>query len=296
VSRLAELGAYLGAALMVASGAVVLGQQWNALNQPGQVELLLGLSLLLVAAGAIVVGLSRSRADTYSVTGQAILRRLSGTLLTLGAAAAAGGIVVAILPTSGEISESEVGRALVAASLVSLAILVAARIFSPSAFVEMALYAAVLGISGGVLLWTGSPSETAVKTTLFAVGLSWALLATFSRAFTVPPLATVLGLALAFFAANIGAGATSRDLFLSALVIVGVAVYLLRPSWPYVVVAMLSAVTLTVSLLGDAYGPAIALLAAGVVLLAFAGAVLLLQRRHRVVDVREAPAEDAKAK
>ena len=186
--------------------------------------------------------------------------------------------------------------ALVAASLVSLAILVAARIFSPSAFVEMALYAAVLGISGGVLLCTGSPSETAVKTTLFAVGLSWALLATFSRAFTVPPLATVLGLALAFFAANIGAGATSRDLFLSALVIVGVAVYLLRPSWPYVVVAMLSAVTLTVSLLGDAYGPAIALLAAGVVLLAFAGAVLLLQRRHRVVDVREAPAEDAKAK
>lgn len=289
-SKLAELGAYLGAALMVAAGAVAVGQQWDVIHRAGQVALLLVLAAALVGAGLVVVRFARRSGSRSSLTERSVLRRLASTLLTLGAAATAGGVVVAMLPAhfgNRDVASTDVGRALVVAAVISATILVLAHLVAPSALEGMALYAAVLAASGGVLLMLGADTDTPIKFVFFLVGVGWSLLATFTRAITVPTLATTLGLATAFLAANIGESAGSRQAFLAALVAIGVGVYLARPSWPYVVVAMLSAVTLTVSVLGPAFGPALALLAAGFVLLVFAGAVLLFQRRRKDPDRRD---------
>jgi hypothetical protein len=282
-SKLAELGGYLGAALMAAAGAVVIGQQWSDMSRVGQVTLLLGLALAFVAVGGAIAALSHRREAKSTQTVQSMMRRLCSTLLTLGAAAAAGGVVVALLPATWpgtDVTASEVGRALLAAAVAAAAVLLIARIVAPSALAEAALYGAVLGASGSVLLLMGADTETPPKTVFFMVGVGWAVLATFSHVVTVPSLAAALGLVTAFYAAIVGEEAWSRNTFLGILVAVGIAVYLARPSWPYIAAAMLSAVALTVSVLGDRFGPALALLAAGFVLLAFAGAVLLVQRRR----------------
>jgi hypothetical protein len=238
----------------------------------------------------VVVVFARRARSQSTPTEQSVLRRLASTLLTLGAAATAGGVIVAMLPAhfgNTDVGITDVGRALVVASLISATLLVLARVVAPSALEGMALYAALLATSGGVLLIIEPDTDTPAKFVFFVVGVGWALLATFTGAITVPTLATTLGLATAFFAANIGPEAGSRQVFLAVLVAIGVGVYLARPSWPYVVVAMLSAVTLTVSVLGPAFGPALALLAAGFVLVVFAGAVLLYQRRRRDPDRRD---------
>jgi hypothetical protein len=286
-SRLAEIGGYLGAALMAAAGAVAIGNNWEEISRTGHIALMVVLASLLVAAGLVLVGVRR-RAAVRSGAEESILRRLASTLLTLGAAAAGGAVMVAMLPTTGPASESvtssEVGRALLIAAVVAGGILVLARALAPSAFAELALFGAILAASTGICLVGDVDSFNLWATVFFVVGLGWALLATFSKVVTVPTLTASLALFTAFYAGVVGEGWV-RNTLLGTLVGVGILVYLIRPSWPYVAAAMLAAVTLTVIVLGDAFGAALALLAAGLVLLLFAGAVLLVQNRRKAAVI-----------
>ena len=66
---------------------------------------------------------------------------------------------------------------------------------------------------------------------------------------------------------------------LATIAVVGVTLYLRGHSWPWLAAATGAAAGLVFELAGDAFGPAIASLVTGVVLLAASG--LLLIRRNR---------------
>jgi hypothetical protein len=279
-ARFAEIGAYLGAALVAAAGAVVIGQQWGDMTYAVRVGVL-GLTTLVLVLAALGVVLFRGSRAWEDLPNGDTLRRLAGTLFTLGAGAAFGTVMVAMLSEQAAVSEFEAGRATFIAAGTAFAILVVARIQAVSA---LALFGAMVGMVAGVLAMTTQDDEYSVRAmqwVLLATGLTWALVATYSRLLRNRTLGTALGLALALFGGTVVAdNPWSQRIALLALVGITLGVYLTRPSWPYITAAILAAVLLTVTWVGEAVGAALALLSAGVVVLVLAGGALFLHVRR----------------
>ncbi|HUV47947.1 MAG TPA: DUF2157 domain-containing protein, partial [Actinomycetes bacterium] len=95
-ARLAEIGAYLGAGLVVAAGVVVVAQQWTDMRYGVRVGVMAGVALALLLAAA---GILRFRSDRAwdDIDNGDTLRRLSGALFTFGALASYGTAMVALL-------------------------------------------------------------------------------------------------------------------------------------------------------------------------------------------------------
>jgi hypothetical protein len=233
--------------------------------------------IALGVAGLTVVAVTRSRRTELDA---AVLRRLASTLLTLSAAASAGLVIRAYLPDTGEASDTRVGWMFLTAGLVAGLILLAARLIAPSAVAEVGLYGALLGALGGTMMLVGPTNDpTAAIVAFFCIGVGYASASVLSRLLTVPTLGLVLGLGTALFASLVGEETTSRVL-LAVLAVGCFATYLARPLWPLVTAAMVSAVGFSFLLVGDTFGPAVAMLVSGLVLLALAAGALLLRRRH----------------
>lgn len=277
-TRLAEVAGYLGAALVAAGGAIAVGQQWRHLGYDGQVALLATLAVTFALAAGVIVLVRRQQRSAQSQ--DAVLRRLASTLFTLCAGAALGLVSRLFVPERGVMPESRVGWMLLSMALVAGLVMVLARIVAPSALAEVALFACVMLAAGGLLMQFGPDnSPTALRITFFAVGVMWAALAYLTRMLTVPTLGAVLGLATAV-AMTLGDGTGHTSEVLAALLAVGAfAIYLVFPRWPLIAAAVLSAVVLTFSLVGEAFGAAMALLVAGLVLLALAAGAFYLRRR-----------------
>jgi Predicted membrane protein (DUF2157) len=278
-ARFAEIGAYLGAALVAAAGAVVVAQQWGDMTYAARVGVLGLTTLVLVLAATGLVMFRGSRTWDDLPNGDT-LRRLAGTLFTFGAGAAFGTVMVAMLSEQQAVSEFEAGRATLIAAGTAFAILLVARLAAVSALAELALFGAMVGMVAGVLAMTAADNEYSARVmqwTLLATGLIWALVATYTRLLRNRTLGTALGLALALFgAATIADNPWSHRIALLTLVTVTLAVYLTRPNWPYITAAIIAAVILTVTWVGEAVGAALALLSAGVVVLLLAGGALYL--------------------
>jgi hypothetical protein len=166
------------------------------------------------------------------------------------------------------------------AGLVAGLILLAARLTAPSAVAEVGLYGAILGALGGTMMLVGPTNDpTAAVVAFFCIGVAYAAVSVLTRLLTVPTLGLVLGLGTALFASLVGEETTSRVL-LAVLAVGCFAAYLVRPLWPLVTAAMVSAVGFSFLLVGDTFGPAVAMLVSGLVLLALAAGALLLRRRH----------------
>lgn len=285
-ARFAEIGAYLGAALVAAAGAVVVGQQWAEMSYALRVGVLGMTTLVLVAAALGVIWVRGTRAWQDVPNGDT-LRRLAGTLFTLGAASAFGTVMAAMLSEQEYVSEFEAGRATLIGASTAFAILVVARLLAVSALGELALFGAMVGMVAGVLAMTTEDSDysaNVMQWTLLAAGLTWALVATYTRLLRNRTLGAALGLALALFgAATIAESPWSHRLASLTLVTVALAVYLTRPSWPWITAAIIAAVVLTVTWVGEAVGAALALLAAGVVVLILAGGALYLHLHRKEV-------------
>lgn len=280
VGRLAEIGAYLGAGLVVAAGVVVVAQQWADMTYGVRVGVMAGVTLILILAAVTPVVIRRQRAWVDLPNGET-LRRLSGTLFTLGALAGYGTILVAMLSGQARVTDAEVGWASILGALLAFAILLLARWQADTPLSEMAMFAATTAAYVGVIQLTAIDRTVVIQWTLLALGLAWAAAATFTRWMRHRILITSLGLAEAFFAAATVADVTwSHRLALGVLIAFALGIYLMRPSWPYITAGTLAAVVLTVTWVGEAVGPAVALLAAGLVLLLMAGGALVL-RRHR---------------
>ena len=278
--RLIEVGAYLGAALVAAGGTLVVGQQWEELGHNGQLAVLAAVTLAFGVAGVTVIAVARGRGGGPSLADDAVLRRLASTLLTLSAAASAGLVIRAYLPDTGDASDARVGWMFLTAGVVAGLVLVAARLTAPSALAEVGLYGAVLAALGGIMMLVGpSDSPTMAIVAFFCVGAGYAAVALLTRLLTVPTLGMVLGLGTALFAAFVGEMTTSRVL-LAVLAVGCFAAYLVRPLWPLVTAAMLAAVGFSFMLVGDTFGPAVAMLVSGLLLLVLAAGALLLRRRH----------------
>ncbi len=282
VGRLAEIGAYLGAGLVVAAGIVVVAQQWADMTYGVRVGVMTGVTLVLMFAAAALVATRRDRAWGDLANGET-LRRLSGALFSMGALAGFATVMVAMLSGQETVTDTELGSATILAAVLAFAILLVARWQADTPLGEMAMFAAVTAGYVGVIEITANDRTVLIQWTLMALGLAWAAVATFTRLLRHSMLLTSLGLVEAFFAAaTISEVTWSHRLALTVLILVSLGVYLLRPSWPYITAGTLSAVVLTVTWVGEAVGPAVALLAAGLVLLLLAGGALLLRRRRTV--------------
>jgi hypothetical protein len=278
-ARLAEIGAYLGAALVVAAGIVVVAQQWSDMTYAIRVAVMGGTTLvLLLAAGGLVLT-TRGRPWDDVPNGDT-LRRLSGTLFSFGALGAFGTVMVALLSHQDVATDDEVSRAFVLAALVAAAVLVVARLRADTPIGEIGLMAASVTAVAGLIQLTVPDETMVIQWTLLAVGLTWALVGTYTQLMRCHVLVTSLGLLVALFAATIAEEVWSQRLALATLIVVSLAVYLARPLWPYIAAATVAAVVLTVTWVGEAVGAAVALLAAGLVFLVLAGGALVLHRRR----------------
>ncbi len=283
-ARLAEIGAYLGAALVVAAGIVVIAQQWSDMTYGARVAVMAGttFALLFVAGGLAFFTHGRPWAD---VPNGDTLRRLSGTLFSFGALGAFGTVMVAMLANDENVTGNEASRAVVLGSLAAAGVLVVARLRADTPLGEFGLVAASVAAVMGVVQLTIPDEAVAIQWTLLAIGLAWALLGTFTALMRNQILVTSLGLLLALFAsATIAEEAWSQRLALTTLIVISLAVYLARSLWPYIAAATVAAVVLTVTWVGEAVGAAMALLAAGLVFLVLAGGALILHRHRTTLE------------
>jgi len=285
-ARLAEIGAYLGAALVLAAGIVVVAQQWGDMSYGGRVAVMAGTTFALVLAAGLLVLFAHGRPWADVPNGDT-LRRLSGTLLSLGAAAAYGTVMVAMLSEQEFVSDTEGGVASILGGLVAFAILVFARLWADTPLGEIGMMGAVGAVTAGVIQLAAVDRMTVIQWTLLVIGLGWALIGTFTNLMRHHTLVTALGLLGALYvSAVITEEAWSQRLALATLILVSLAVYLVRPLWPYIAAATIAAVVLTVVWVGEAVGAAMALLAAGMVILVLAGGALMLHR-HKTVGPLE---------
>ena len=256
---------------MAAAGGVVVAQQWADMSYAARVGVLGVTALVLVRGRSSGVVLFRGSRSWDDLRNGDTLRRLAGTLFTFGAGATFSTVMVAMLSEQAAVSEFEAGRATVIAAAAAFASSWRSRLLADSALSELALFGAMVGMVAGVLAMTTEDSEysaRAMQWTLLAAGLAWALVATYTRILRNQTLGTALGLALALFgAATVSENPWSHRVALLVMVAVTLAVYLTRPSWPYITAAIVAAVILTVTWVGETVGAALALLSAGVVVL-----------------------------
>jgi hypothetical protein len=273
-TRLAEAAAYAGAGLTAAAGALLVGQQWDALGRPGRVAVLLGVSVVLAAVGGVVVALQPRGRATLRLPAHAVRRRLASTSLTVATGTAAGAAAV-LVP----------GHELLAAAGLAVVAIAGVQWMVPSAVSEIAAACSALLLAGAVLDEVQA-APAVVVATLAAGGIGWALLS-WTRLLTLPTLGLALGLGLALVTAVQGAfggqpgGTTAVGLtVLGVLAAGGLGGYVLTGRWPLAAAGVPALAALVLRITSDSLSPALALLLTGVVLLGTSG-WLFVRRRPR---------------
>ena len=247
-SHLVEVVAYLGAALVLAAGALFLVQEWGSLAFAARVSLLAVVALVLVVAGSLVSRVPAGAAPLRDAT-QDLRRRLAGTLLT-GAALAVAFLVGHVVDQLTNPQFPDIYWPAVAGAGAGVLVAAVGHRVAPTA-------AGVVGILAGLVTATvtlvddidtvGSQGD-AIGVALALLGIGWLVL-TERGYFRELVVARSLGVALMLLAAQIPVLDGSHQwlgYLLTALVAAGgIAVYLGKAAWPYLAVAVL-AVTLVV--------------------------------------------------
>lgn len=279
---LVEVGLYVGSALVVASLVVLVAQSWEGLSVATQ-AVTLG-ATALVAAGLGVWAAHGALAATAR-------RRLAGVLMCAAAAASAGTVALLVGDDAAFVGVAALGTA--------LAVLVLAQVVAASAVTEVALFAVsfmLVQVLGQELRpepttqVDGFGDEIAMTTTFdrllplaaVAFGLLWSL--GISRVLLHHELAVALGLlATATGALPLAGTPETRAVglvALAALATIGFWRFLVEGLWPWLAGAIASLTALVFWLVGGAHSPALAILAAGLVMLA-TSAASLQWTRHR---------------
>lgn len=283
-ARLLEAAVYLGTAMVLAAIAIVIGQEWARMPAVLRTALVCGLTATGLVAGLAVGWPVRPAPGGPLDPAHAVRRRSAGVLLTATAALAAGS-TVALLGESRVTSPLAFGAA--------LAVMVLAQVVAPSVLTELALFAAAAGVTGafaGTVLAAPAPDASpeawerqnlVLTWSLLGFGATWAWV--LARRLRHPLLAVTLGLALCVETAlswTVPEDATPTVLVLALLAVATLVTYLRDPAWPWVVATVASATSVVVLVTGEAAGPALAFLAAGLVLLGSAGTVAVVRRRR----------------
>ena len=246
--KLVEVVAYLGGALVLAAVVLFLVQEWDSLGFGSQVAVLGVATAVLVVAGLVSANVpagAKLLDPAYDVR-----RRLAGSLLAGGALTAGtlAGLVVdhALGQTSFDWQTLTIGA-------VMLVVAAVGYLRSPTAVgvltVMGALLTIVLTVSDRVDdLFSGLSEGDVSGLLLVATGVVWLVAAELGW-FREDVTARVLGVGVVLVGAQVpvldGTDAWLGYLLTSAAVVVGVAMYLARQSWPYLALAVVG-VTLVV--------------------------------------------------
>ena len=273
VSRwLVETAGYLGGALMFAGAGLLVGVSWEELSRLGRVAVPAAATVLLAGAGVLIAGGPR-RLATVADGPSTVRRRVLSVLWALAAGIAA--LTAGVAATD---HQPLIGGA------VGLLAAVLAYLLVPSLPVLLAA-AALSAVTGGAAAGELFPDRLlAIGLTLTAVGAAWAALGLLgvTRHRTA---AVAAGAAIALFGAQLTLGDSAGWAYLlTLLVAVGcLAAYALDRSALLLAVGVVAA-TLVVSesvadWTGGAAGGAVAVLAAGAVLVLGSLLALRLHRR-----------------
>lgn len=294
--RLAEIGGYVGAALVMAAVALLLAQQWGNLSVTARIAWLGGIAATLAIATfvmAAIVGPRRSLA-----TDAGARRHLVAILTVVTAVATAGAVGVG---ADAAIESDPDGLAVRLALWSALAVLIAVYALAPHGLLQAAaalvafwlLIVSFQDVAGGFHWWLSGTS--------CLLGVTWLVLAE-SGHWRERTLARLVGGVFLFFAAQaLGFwGRQENPLWWSyvatfAVACAGLAMYLWRDDWAYLVVGVIAlTVAVTQALVdwtGGSLGAGGAVLAAGLTMLAASAFALWLRRRRaRSVSVPEASA------
>lgn len=291
-SRLPEVLGYLGGTFVVAAALLVVGWSWESFDHVTRVAITALSALVVYGAGlAIALGAAGGR-KTLPTPDQDVRRRLVGVLLVVGAYLAAGSVAL-LFEDSEDVQMLPVG-------LTALVLTAVAVRLSPGVVPTLGLFAATVMVAGSPLNLTGELPALAWVLIFLALGLIWVGLGPRVTATPTAALAVGLGdLVITGWVASAhtvyradgpdgSQGSTPVEwgesvvaplgyAVLAVITILGVALYLRGSAWPWLVAATVSAAVLVFQVAGDAFGPAVAALVLGALLLA-ASALLILRR------------------
>ncbi len=293
VSQVVEVVAYLGGALVLAAGSLLVFDIWPGLGFGAQVAWLSVVTVVLAVAGGAVAltgrGVAR-RAPEHDAR-----RRLAGALLS-AAALCAGGLAALVLDRGFEVGYDGPGGVdvvgLVAASVTAVAAVAGYRL-APTALGLVAAMGSTLAATTSLLAGTeGAVGTVTTSLALLALGLVWLALAE-TRVVHETTVARVLAALLVLAGAQWPVVEDDTQLLAYALTAAvaaaGAAAYLRLGAWPYLAVAVL-AVTLVVpeavsDWTGGGLGAIGAVLLTGVTLLAASGAATVVRSRRVRAEV-----------
>lgn len=281
---LIEVGLYVGSALVIAALVALVAQSWEGMTQATRLA-----SLGAVAVLCAILGLSLAHGAAFATA----RRRLAGVFLVGTASASAG--IVALLGQDWQY----VGTASLA---VGLLVVVGAQLRAASAVTEIAMFVASFALVQFLVteLPSAPPGPTVVDEwgstyvepslaellqplSFVAFGLVWGLLV--SRTLVHRELAVVLGL-LAAVMGGISVASPDETRVVGIAVLAGLAAlgfwrYMAEAFWPWLACAIVSLTVMVFRLVGPAHRPALALLAAGLAMLASSAVAMQWGRRRR---------------
>ncbi len=301
-SRLPEALGYLGGTFVVAAALLVLGWTWEEFSYGTQLLVLLVATAATLAVGLVVVTKVGAGRSSIAEAEQAPRRRLAGVFLVAAAFLAAGAVAL--------VGDHESVDIVIPVALTALLVSCLAVWLAPGVLPTLGAFA------GSLMLVAGVPDQIDGLARIVPVGLY--LLLGVIWVLAGPPLTRTRTASLALgLATLVGAGwwAAAHTVYepdagdldpasqpswgehavspigfavLGMLVILGITLYLMGRSWPWLAAAAAAAAILIFQLAGDALGPALASLVIGVVLLA-ASALLLLGRAREKPAAAEPP-------
>ncbi len=275
--RMAEIAGYVGAAFVVGAAGLFFANEWGTLGHDGQVAVLGGITLVLLAAALAVVAAGGRRALTLPA-GQ-VRRRLASVLATAGAGTA--GFTVGLLVT-GDGSE-----AVLAGAATALAVTLAGYRVTPSVVGQSgAAVASFVVITSGLDVLGATDQPVPMGLAVLALGLIWLALAE-TQVWHEVESGRVMSAVLVVVGAQLPVFGDHSWVGYVATAVVGVAAfvgYVVRPAWPYLAAGVVALTLAVPEALTDwtsgSLGPAGILLATGVTLLV--ASLLGLRLRHEV--------------
>ncbi len=299
-NRLPEALGYLGGTFVVAAALLVLGWTWEDFSFGAQLLVLLGAAVATFVVGVVVVTKVGQGRRSIAEPKQAPRRRLAGVFLVAASFLAAGAVAL--------VGDHESVDIVIPVALTALLLSCLAVWLAPGILPTLGAFAGSLMLVAGVsdqidglarmvlvglyllvgVIWVlVGPPLTRTRTASLALGLA-TLVGTgwWAAAHTVyEPVAADLG---PTSEPSWGENAVSPTGFavLGILAVLGVALYLMGRSWPWLAAGAAAAAVLIFQLAGDALGPALASLVVGVVLLAASALLLIGRNREKPADVQ----------
>lgn len=279
---LVEVGLYVGSALIVAAGLVLVAQNWESMSLGTQIGMF-GAIAVVAAVLAVIIG--------HGAPDGSARRRLSGLMLVATAVSAAATTALVLQETS---------FAGTAAFAVAVVVMVVAQQVARSAITELAAFVACFGLleiaiqdfrPEGVAVvdeWGNEFYEAPMYDALMplvvaAFGAFWALVV--SRRMMHREVAVFVGMAAALIS-TLPVIATP-DYRLVGMVVMGLIAglgfwrFMAEGYWPWLASAIAAVTAIVFWAVGGAHRPALAILVAGLVLLGGSGLGWRIAQRRR---------------